>query len=130
MSPRRKRRPLLREGLALWAAILAVVLALALWHVFGWLLATAAIAGTAYALGRRSSRSRAPAVPRGRRPAPVETARTRANGWTPPGRSMLLSAECAQGEHVWCHDGRCQCDCGHPSQRPAHTAPTPAEPPF
>jgi hypothetical protein len=136
MTARRRRRPLVREALVFWAAIAVVLLAVTAWHLFGWVLATAAISGGTWLLGRRStgrqvsSNSAPVAVSRGRQMPQIGTARTRANGWTPPTRSVLLSDFCTRDEHIWCHDGRCQCSCGHPSQRPARTAPTPEDPPF
>jgi hypothetical protein len=48
----RKRSPGLRLALALWAAVLAVVLAVTVWHALGWLAATAVVAGGTYVLGR------------------------------------------------------------------------------
>lgn len=69
MAKRRKRTPLLRGALALWAVALAGGLAITIWHVAGWLAATAVIAGAAYALGRRTGK--AP----GRSASPVSTGR-------------------------------------------------------
>lgn len=65
-------------------------------------------------------------------PAELTSRRARANGWTAPSRSILLSAECAAGECVWCHDARCQHDCGHVSRdrAPVTRAPFPDQPPF
>jgi hypothetical protein len=128
----RKRSPGLRFALALWAVVLAVALAVTVWHVIGWIAATVAAGAACYVIGRRGQAP--PRMPQIRRAAlgPSER-RARANGWTPPGRSVLLavSAECAGGECVWCHDARCEHDCGHPSQRPAPIrAPLPDKPPF
>lgn len=69
---------MLRTGLALWAVVLAVALAVLAWHVIGWLLATAAIGGAAYALGRRSRR------PLSRSQVPARAPRQAAPGTTAP----------------------------------------------
>jgi ABC-type transport system involved in cytochrome bd biosynthesis fused ATPase/permease subunit len=53
----RKRPPLLRFALALWAVVLVTALAALIWHVAGWLLVTAAVGGAAYALGRRAGKA-------------------------------------------------------------------------
>ena len=117
---------LTRWALAGWFLIIAAALAVTAWHVAGWLISTAVISGAAYAIGRRQAGSRVLTgklganAAYGKRDAvsryPVSMRRERANGWTAPSRSVLLSAECAAGECVWCHDARCQHDCGHASR--------------
>lgn len=136
MTRRRKRSPLLRFALALWAVAIVGGLALTLWHVAGWALATAAVGAAGYALGHRGRTSAGQLQVTAARPSaavlrPSER-RARANGWTPPGRSVLLSTECAGEEHVFCHDLRCGCSCDHPSRdpAPARRAPLPDRPPF
>lgn len=56
MPRRRKRTPMLRSALTLWAVVLIVAVVVLVLHVIGWLVATAAVSGAAYALGRRSQR--------------------------------------------------------------------------
>lgn len=141
MSARRKRSHAMRWALGIWTVVIAAAVGITVWHVLGWLAITAAISGAAYALGRSQSRARAltgklsaNAVYGKRRAVrglsgvadmdvvssyPASLRRERANGWTAPGRSsVLLSAECAGDECIWCHDSRCQHGCGHPSREP------------
>jgi hypothetical protein len=136
VTRRRKRRPLLREALALWAAVAVVLLAVTAWHLAGWLLASAAIAGGAYLLGRKSASrqvrpaARPTAALRGPQAARTGTARTRANGWTQPA-SRLYSAECARSDCLACRDPQCCCtDCPHAYRLPAVRASIPDEPQF
>jgi len=135
---RRARSPLLRFALMLWAVVIAAALARSLAHVAGWALLTAAVAAAGYALGRRSGAPGTSARLRSARPSraalgPSER-RSRANGWTAPTRMALVtvSAACAGSECVWCHDPRCEHDCGHPSREPAALRPAelPDKPPF
>jgi hypothetical protein len=55
---RRKHSPVHRYALALWALAIVGGLAVALWHVTGWALATAAVGAGAYLLGRRQAPAR------------------------------------------------------------------------
>jgi hypothetical protein len=156
----RRRRVRTRSHVLGWiAGIWAVIIGLALMttalHVIGWLAGTTALCAVSYAAGRRQTgraltgKLRANArygrqsaaqpyygdsLPRSEPVSayPASMHRERANGWTAPGRSVLLSAECAGDECVWCHDSRCQHDCGHVSRNPAPaaTAPLPDKPPF
>jgi hypothetical protein len=136
---RRKRSPMLRASLVLWAAVLVLAVAVTVLHVVGWIAATAAIAGAAYVLGRRMARPRAVTRGTGGRAAvraDPAGARARRNGWEHPAQtSTLYSRECAtaesQPDHLFCFDPRCQCPCGHPQNQPATpAAPLPDKPPF
>lgn len=153
MTARRKRHGAVRWALAIWALLIVAAIGITVWRVIGWLAITAAISGAAYALGRSQSRARALtgklganarygrlSAARGQRGVtdmdvvsayPAGMRRERANGWVAPGRSVLLSAECAGSECVWCHDSRCQHDCGHLSREPQPVKVTRADkPPF
>jgi hypothetical protein len=155
MTPRRtlKRQMHRSHTLRYMVLFLALALPLAilttLVHTMGWLAGTAVIATVAYAIGRRHEQPKnAPRASVNARydattevvssyPREVGDARTRANGWTAPTRSRLLSRECAGAstlqspEHGFCHDPRCSCECQHVSQRkPLVRIPAPDAPPF
>jgi len=57
VARRRKRTPMLRGALALWAVALAGGLAITIWHAAGWTLTTVVLASAAYVIGRRSGKT-------------------------------------------------------------------------
>ncbi len=118
MTTKRQRevRRDLRVSLSLAVLTFTVLESMQFWRVAVVALAVAVLAywaGTRHIITlRKGELLKAPRA----KPLPKqqpEAARARRNGWIPPMQSRMYSEQCAREEHVWCHDGRCECPCGH-----------------